>query len=173
MKWKIISFLTSANLCPCLPPAAAAGRPGRPSGVVRCQSHAGELDWRVHRLLLRFQTQGESRLPSPLPHFVFIHHSCFLFNLSTFFYQVFPCFLLIPSPCFSSLSPRALIACFYFGDLCLSMYCYQNSVAKTYKSTLCLSWSSGSLICKWKSTETSLMIQKSYYPVHLEKDSVL
>lgn len=68
-------------LCFCLPPPASPGCLGRPSWVVRGQSHAGKLDWRVHRLLLWFQTQGKSQLPSCCSLFIPSSFS-FSFNLS-------------------------------------------------------------------------------------------
>lgn len=106
-------------LCFCLPPSASLGRLGRSSRVVRCQSYAGKLDWRLHRLLLWFQTQGEFQLPFPC--LLFIHSSFLLSsNLSAFFHQVFP--RCNPQPLFFiSLSPST--DCFlYFGFLCLFIY---------------------------------------------------
>lgn len=68
---------SKVNLCLCfhLTPTASPGCSGRPSGVVRGQSHAGKLDWRVFRLLFWFQTQGKFGITAC---FLFIHHPGFL-----------------------------------------------------------------------------------------------
>lgn len=89
MENKPLKLAQRSELVNWFPSPASPGRAGRPSRVVWCQSHAGKLDWRVHRLQLRFQAQGESKLPSRFS--LFIHSSfSLLFNLSTFFHQVFP-----------------------------------------------------------------------------------
>lgn len=118
-----------------LPPPASPGRPGGPPRVVRGQSHAGKLDWRVHRLLLRFQTQGESQLPFPPLTFYSFIILAFFQSLDLFPYQVFP----LHSLRFSSLSARALIARLYSGlseasvYLCISIKksMYQNMKIST------------------------------------------
>lgn len=121
------------NLCRCHPPPPAPpGRLGRPSWVVWGQSHAGKLDWRVHRLLLRFQTQGESPLLSSLCSL--FTHSLFLlsFNLSLFLQSV-SLLLSLPSLCFSSLSPQALIAYFVL-DACVHLYISIKNHVPKHKS---------------------------------------
>lgn len=100
-----------SSLCSHLPLPASPGCSGRPSRVVRGQSHAGKLDWRMQRLLLRFQTQGEYQLP-----FVFNHNS---------FFRSLKCFSVappLPSLLFFISLSRALIACFYFRFCDASVY---------------------------------------------------
>lgn len=69
------------SICHPQPPAALARRPCRPPRVVRGQSHAGQLDWGLHWLLLWFPPQGKTLLLCCCCS-LFIHSPSSPFNLS-------------------------------------------------------------------------------------------
>lgn len=109
--FKLVQSGKLVSLFP-FPPPASPGRPGRPSRVVWCQSHAGKLDWRVHRLLLWFQTQGESQLPSP--HFSLFIHSSLSFQSLNLFPPIVSLLLPLPGLCFHLFLPEHwLLASFW------------------------------------------------------------
>lgn len=154
------------NLCPCfcLPPPASSGLSGRPSRVVWGQSHASKLDWRVHRLPLRFQTQGESMFLSHCS--LFIHSSFSLtFNLSTCFPVATPSqplFFISFSPSTDCLLYSGFLDAYVY--LCISI---KNHVPK-HKNLLFVVCIQGMHPSASGNLPKQMMSQISFYSVFLE-----